>query len=131
MSSQDAERVLQRQLQKLALEEQAATSDYNAHLYNHDDDLAADAMEQVAQARNRREVLINQYRAEQERNTYRAPWISPEQRAARQPNEMDQQDLADIMNTSRYSGKSFTAQDYDNLRRGLGGYKSMRGTESK
>ena len=119
MSTQDAERVLQRQLQKLALEEQSATSDYNCHLFNHDDDLAADAMEQVAQARNRREVLTNQYRAEQERNTYRAPYVSDEQRQARQPSEMDQQDLANIMNTSRYSGKSFTARDYDDLRRGL------------
>jgi hypothetical protein len=44
---------------------------------------------------------------------------------------MDQQDLADIMNTSRYSGKSFTARDYDDLRRGLGSYKTMRGTESR
>ncbi len=36
--SRDVERVLERQLQRLQLEEQAATSDYNAHLYNHDDD---------------------------------------------------------------------------------------------
>jgi hypothetical protein len=35
------------------------------------------------------------------------------------------------MNTSRYAGKGFTAQDYDNLRRGLGGYKAARGIESK
>ena len=129
--SQETDRVFQRQLQKLALEEQAATSDYNAHLYNGDDDAAGDAMMQVAQARNQREVLVSQYRAELERNTYRAPYVSEEQRAARTPSEMDQQDLADIMNTSRYSGKGFTAQDYDNLRRGLGGYKTMRGTESR
>jgi hypothetical protein len=44
---------------------------------------------------------------------------------------MDQEDMARVMNQSRYSGKGFTAQDYDNLRRGLGGYKTMRGTENK
>jgi hypothetical protein len=76
--SQDAERVLQRQLQRLQLEEQAATSDYNAHLFNHDDDLAADAMQQIADARARRETLVSQYRAELERNTYRAPYVSEE-----------------------------------------------------
>jgi hypothetical protein len=127
----DAERVFQRQLQKLQLEEQAATSDYNAHLYNHDDDAAADAMMQIAQARNQRNVLIQEYRADVERGQHRAPYVSDEQRAARQPNEMDQQDLADIMNTSRYSNKSFTAQDYDNLRRGLVQYKTSRGQEGR
>jgi hypothetical protein len=44
---------------------------------------------------------------------------------------MDQQDLADIMNTSRYSGGRFTAEDYDNLRRGLGGYKIRRGEQPR
>jgi hypothetical protein len=59
----DAERVFQRQLQKLALEEQAATSDYNAHLYNNDEDAAGDAMLQIAQARNQRNVLVAEYQA--------------------------------------------------------------------
>ena len=131
MSTHDAQRVFERQLQRLQLEEQAATSDYNAHLYNRDDDAAGEAMMLVAEARNKRETLVQQYRAELERGQYRAPYVSEEQRAARQPNEMDQQDLADIMNTSRYSGKSFTAQDYDNLRRGLGWYKTSRGQEGR
>ena len=47
--------------------------------------------------------------------------MNPARRAAE---EMDQQDLRNIMNQIRYSGKGFTAQDYDNLRRGLGGYKA-------
>jgi hypothetical protein len=127
----DAERVFQRQLQKLALEEQAATSDYNAHLYNNDEDAAGDAMLQIAQARNQRNVLVAEYQADVARNQYRAPYVSDETRQARGPSEMDQQDLANIMNTSRYAGKGFTAQDYDNLRRGLGGYKTARGVESK
>jgi hypothetical protein len=131
MSTQDAERVLQRQLQRLQLEEQAATSDYQSHLYNHDDDAAADAMMQIATARQQRETLVQQWQAEIARTTYRAPYVSEETRQARGPSEMDQQDLANIMNTSRYAGKGFTAQDYDNLRRGLGGYKTMRGTENK
>jgi hypothetical protein len=129
--SQDAERVLQRQLQRVQLEEQAATSDYNAHLYNHDDDSAAEAMQQVADIRGRRDTLVSQYRAELERTTYRAPYVSEETRQARGPSEMDSQDLANLMNTSRYAGQGFTSQDYDNLRRGLGGYKATRGLESK
>jgi hypothetical protein len=44
---------------------------------------------------------------------------------------MGSQDLANLMNTSRYAGRGFTSQDYDNLRRGLGGYKATRGLESK
>jgi hypothetical protein len=35
------------------------------------------------------------------------------------------------MNTSRYSGKGFTADDYNALRRGLNPYKVARGTEQK
>ena len=127
----DAERVFQRQLQRLQLEEQAATSDYNAHLYNHDDDAAAEAMMQVAQARQQRETLVQQWNAEIERNTYRAPWISDEQRAARTPSELDATDLANMMNTSRYAGKGFSSDDYMKLRAGLAGYRAMRGTEFK
>jgi hypothetical protein len=131
MTTQDAERVLQRQLQRLQLEEQSATSDYNCHLYNHDDDLAADAMQQIANVRSQRETLVSQYRQELERTTYRAPYVSEETRQARGPNEMDSQDLANLMNTSRYSGKGFTADDYNALRRGLNPYKVARGTEQK
>ena len=54
-----------------------------------------------------------------------------ETRAARGPSEMDAEDLARLMNTSRYSGKAFTADDYNRLRTGLGGYKATRGLESK
>ena len=53
MSTHDAQRVFERQLQRLQLEEQAATSDYNAHLYNRDDDAAGEAMMLVAEARDR------------------------------------------------------------------------------
>jgi hypothetical protein len=101
MSYNDAQRVLERQLQRLQLEEQTATSDYNAHLYNHDDDAAADAMQQIANTRSARETLVSQYRAELERTTYRAPYVSEETRQARGPNEMDATDLANLMNTSR------------------------------
>jgi hypothetical protein len=44
---------------------------------------------------------------------------------------MDQEDMARIMNTSRYSGKSFTSADYDRLRRGLSSYKTSRGQEGR
>jgi hypothetical protein len=129
--SNDAERVFQRALARLQLEEQSATSDYNAHLYNHDEDAASDAMVQIAQARQQRETLVQQWNAEIERNTHRQPWISDEQRAARTPSELDAQDLANLMNTSRYAGKGFSSDDYMRLRAGLAGYRAMRGTESK
>jgi hypothetical protein len=128
--SQETDRVFQRQLQKLQLEEQAAVADYNAHLFSGDTDSAGDAMLQVAQARNQRNVLIQEYQAELERGQYRAPYVSDEQRAARQPNEMDAEDCAALVRTSKYS-KNFTSQDYDALRRGLTSYKTMRGTENK
>jgi hypothetical protein len=129
--SQETDRVFQRQLQKLALEEQAATSDYNAHLYNGDDDAAGDAMMQVANARAQRETLVQQYQQELQRMQPHRPYVSEESRQARSPAEMDSQDLANLMNTSRYSGKGFTADDYNRLRTGLGGYKAARGLESK
>jgi hypothetical protein len=131
MSTQDAERVLQRQLQRLQLEEQAATSDYQSHLYNHDDDAAADAMMQIATARQQRETLVQQWQAEIARTTYRAPYVSEETRQARGPSEMDSEDLARLMNTSRYAGKGFTSADYNALRAGLQPYKNARGLESK
>jgi hypothetical protein len=127
----DAERVFQRQLQRLQLEEQAATADYNSHLYNHDEDAAGEAMMQIAQARNQRNVLVQEYQADVARNQQRTPWVSDEQRAARTPSELDAQDLADIMNTSRYSGKSFTSADYNRLRTGLSWYKTNRGQEGR
>jgi hypothetical protein len=131
MSTQDAERVLQRQLQRLQLEEQAATADYNSHLYNHDEDAAGEAMMQIAQARQQRETLVQQWNAEIERNQHRAPYVSQEARAGRGPGELDAEDLAHIMNQSKYSGKGFTSADYMRLRSGLGSYKTLRGTENK
>ncbi len=129
--SNDAQRVFERQLQKLQVEEQSAVSDYNCHLLNGDDDAAGDAMMQIANARNQRETLVQQYRAELERMQPHRPYVSEESRAARRPEEMDAEDLAQMMNTSRYSGRSFTAQDYENLRRGLNPYKASRGSEQK
>jgi hypothetical protein len=127
----DTQKIFERQLQRLQLEEQAATADYNSHLYNHDEDAAGEAMMQIADARNRRNVLVSEYQADVARNQYRAPYVSEEARAARRPEEMDQEDMARVMNTSRYSGGKFTSQDYDALRRGLGWYKTSRGLESK
>jgi hypothetical protein len=88
-------------------------------------------MMQIANARSQRETLLSQYQQEVERTQYRAPYVSQEQRAARTAGEMDQQDLADIMNTSKYSGGRFTAEDYDQLRRGLVSYKTRRGLEPR
>jgi hypothetical protein len=61
----------------------------------------------------------------------RQQYVSDEQRAARQPHELDCQDLANMMNESKYKGRGFTAQDYYDLRRGLGPYQAARGRERK
>jgi hypothetical protein len=117
---------------EIAAERQAALADLAAHRANGDVQSAAQSVQALADldaAQQRLQSLCNDYVAQQQGP--RRPYVSDEQRQARQPNEMDQQDLADIMNTSRYSGKSFTARDYDDLRRGLGSYKTMRGTESR
>ncbi len=88
-------------------------------------------MQQIANVRTQRETLVQQYRQELDRMTPHRPYVSEEARQARRPEEMTSEDLADLMNTSRYSGRSFTARDYDNLRRGLNPYKASRGLESK
>jgi hypothetical protein len=65
-----------------------------------------------------KQALVNRYNTEAQRNQPQyAPYVSPEQRAARNPWEMDCQDIADIMNTSKFKGRGFSAQDYYNLRR--------------
>jgi hypothetical protein len=88
-------------------------------------------MQQIANAQQQRETLVSQYQQELQRMQPYRPFVSEETRAARGPSEMDAEDLARLMNTSRYSGKAFTADDYNRLRTGLGGYKATRGLESK
>ena len=117
---------------ELAAERQAALADLAAHRANGDTASAAQAVQQLAnnQAEEQNlQALCNDY-LQQQQGPQR-PYVSEEARAARRPEEMDQEDMAQVMNQSRYSGKGFTAQDYDNLRRGLGSYKTLRGTENK
>jgi hypothetical protein len=61
----------------------------------------------------------------------RHQYVSQEQRAARQPHELDAQDLANMMNESKYRGRGFTADDYYRLRSGLPAHLASRGREQK
>jgi len=113
------------------MEISAAKTDLLTFRHNSDLQGAGEAVSRIAQLtaeQSNLQGLVQGY-IQSQQPVHR--YASEESRAGRRPEEMDQQDLADIMNTSRYSGKGFTAQDYDNLRRGLGGYKTARGIESK
>jgi hypothetical protein len=110
----------------------AAQADLAAARANNDVGSASANVQALANLRAEKanlSQLYNDYVASQQ--APHRPYVSEEQRQARTPGEMDAQDLADIMNTSRYSGKSFTSDDYNNLRRGLGSYKYQRGVENK
>jgi hypothetical protein len=122
----------QQRAAELEMEISAAKTDLLTYRHNQDLPGAGEAVQRIANLtaeQSNLQGLVQGYIQSQQ--PAHRPYASEESRAARRPEEMDQQDLADIMNTSRYSGKGFTAQDYDNLRRGLGGYKTLRGTESK
>jgi hypothetical protein len=86
----------------------------------------------VERAQGNLRDLCNSY---VESQTSRRPQVSDEVRQARGPNEMDATDMANVLNESRYArlgtGRPFSAQDYDRLRRGLDPYKIARGVEQK
>jgi hypothetical protein len=122
----------ERRLQQLSANRAANLADLEAHKLNGDHDAAGECIQNLANIDAEKANLTQLYQSyvQSQQGPHR-PWVSEEARAGRRPEEMDQQDLADIMNQSKYPGKGFTAQDYDNLRRGLGGYKAARGIESK
>jgi hypothetical protein len=112
-------------------ERQAALADLAAHRANGDIASAAQSVQALADldsAQQRLQQLCNDY-VQQQQGPYR-PWVSEEQRAARQPSEMDSEDMAGLVRTSKYS-KNFNSADYDRLRTGLNYYKASRGLESK
>jgi hypothetical protein len=112
-------------------ERQAALADLAAHRANGDLQSAAQSVQALADldsAQQRLQALCNDYVAAQQGPN--RPWVSDEQRAARQPSEMDSEDMAGLVRTSKYS-KNFTSADYDRLRTGLNYYKASRGLESK
>jgi hypothetical protein len=115
----------------IEMELAACKADLLVHRQNGSLSEAGEAVQRIADLTSQQSNLQTLCQGYVQSQTPHRPWISDEQRAARTPSEMDQQDLADIMNTSRYSGKSFTATDYDNLRRGLSWYKTTRGQEGR
>ena len=109
----------------------AAQADLAAARANNDVESASANVQALANLRAERAnltQLYNDYVASQQ-GPHR-PYVSEEQRAARQPNEMDSEDAAALVRTSKYS-KNFTSADYDRLRTGLNYYKTVRGLESK
>jgi len=96
--------------------------------------LAADTLRCMSELQAKKETFLHHWQ-QVTAPAPAAPYVSPESREARSPSEMDCQDLANLMNESRYSklgnNKPFTAQDYYNLRHGLPSYYATRGKESK
>jgi hypothetical protein len=127
---------LRNQAEALETQLAAARADAAAHKQNGDYQSGSYTAQQIANLRQEQRnlyALYDEYAASQ--RAPQQPYVSPETRAARGPNEMDTQDLANLMNESRYSKlgncKSFTAQDYYNLRHGLPSYYASRGREQK
>ena len=109
----------------------AAQADLAAARANNDVESASANVQALANLRAERAnltQLYNDYVASQQGP--QRPWVSDEQRAARQPSEMDSEDMAGLVRTSKYS-KNFTSADYDRLRTGLNYYKASRGIELK
>jgi|SRR5271166_1156694 len=124
-----------KQLEALEVVKGEQLTQLRAHRLNNDIDSAAECVQQLADIERQQQNLrglCDQYAASQQPQQ---SYASPESRASRTPAEMDAADLASLMNESRYSrlgtGKPFSAQDYNNLRRGLQGYKISRGEETK
>lgn len=110
----------------------ALHADLAAHEQNGDEISGSQALLELAKLDVEERAAADLYR--RHLNSQRPPaqrYVSQEQRQARQANEMDAQDLADVMNTSRYRGRGFTADDYNRLRSGLGWYRATRGQEQK
>jgi hypothetical protein len=92
-------------------------------------------MQQMANARSQRETLVHQYQQAVAQSQPQQHYVSDESRRARRPEEMDAQDMANVLNESRFArlgtGRGFTADDYNRLRTGLTPYKNARGEEHK
>jgi hypothetical protein len=123
--------VVQQKLRELDAAESANWADYKAFKSNGAAEAAANAAEAAFATQDRRDAFIQRCNQAAAASQPQQTYVSEETRAARGPTELDAHDLAQIMNGSRYSGKSFTAADYNRLRTGLGNYKTLRGIESK
>jgi hypothetical protein len=118
-----------RRLEQIEAERAAARADLAAYRTNSDYDSAAQIIQQLADLDRQAANLHDLWNAHV--NANRQPYVSDEQRAARQPHELDAQDLANMMNGSKYRGHGFSADDYYRLRSGLPLYQAARGREQK
>jgi hypothetical protein len=110
----------------------ALHADLAAHEQNGDETSGAESLRQLAELDLQERAAANLYQRHLDAQQPPAQrYVSDEQRAARQPSELDAQDLANMMNQSRYRGRGFSADDYNRLRSGLGWYRATRGTEQK
>jgi len=93
---------------------------------NQDEQSAAEAMRHMSAIQTTKDNFLRHANQALNPPQQTAPYVSRETRAARGPSEMDTQDMADIMNESRYSklgtGRGFTADHYNQLRQGLPWY---------
>ena len=91
----------------------SAQADLAAARANNDVESASANVQALANLRAERANLTQLYNDYiQSQQGPQQPWISDEQRQARQPNEMDSEDCASLVRTSKYS-KNFTSADYD------------------
>jgi hypothetical protein len=116
---------------RLGTEAQRKWLEYRELKDGGDDYTAGIAMREALQLERAQQEFSADCRRKIAESQPRYDTASPESRAQRRPEEMTAADMADMMNTSRYRGRGFTADDYYRLRAGLGAYQAARGRESK
>jgi hypothetical protein len=109
----------------------ALHADFAAHEQNDDKFSGSQTLQELARLDLEEQAAARLYQRHIDAQQPRYDTASPESRAQRRPEEMTAEDMASLMNTSRYRGRGFTAQDYCNLHRGLGAYYAARGREQK
>jgi hypothetical protein len=121
MADQSDHEAIQRKLQMFDAEEAAAWADYRAHKANDDRVSMGEAAETAFTVQERRDTFIR--RAQQAVAQPQQRYVSDEQRAARQANELDVYDLAKIA--------GITPDEYRRQYSRLAEYKRGRGSEQK
>src|SRR5262249_19806619 len=124
MSEEDFYTASARQrLERLDAERAAATADLQSHRANSDYESAGYAIQQLADLDRQRANVIDLYRRHVASQQPPQRYVSDEQRAARQPGEMDAYDLGKICGIS--------AEEYLRQYQRLPHYKATRGDERK
>lgn len=106
----------------------ALHADFAAHESNGDEVSASQTLQDLARLDMEEQAAARLYQRHQDAQRPRADYASPEQRAARRPEEMDAHDLATMWSGGRFK---FTAQDVQREFSKLPRYKALRGIEQK